>query len=192
MLTPAIFLDRDGTINYDPGYIKDPDEVRLLEGVSQGIRKLKEGFGFKIIVISNQAGISRGLMTIKDVEAVNSKINELLKLNGTSVDAFYFCPYHPEFDPPEKTKCRKPSPFMIFKASEEHKLDLNKSYMIGDKASDIEAGYNANIKTILILGSQSDDEISILHNQAKKPNFVTSNFTDACDFIIKDLSGGNT
>lgn len=192
MLNPAVFIDRDGTINFDPGYIKNPDEVYLLEGVAEGIRKLKDLFGFKIIVISNQAGVSKGLMTENDVELVNAKINELLKEQGTGIDAFYYCPYHPDNDPPEKTICRKPSPYMILKAASEHKIDLLKSYMIGDKVSDIEAGINAEVKTIFLNAGNIDDEISILHNQGKKPNFVAANFNEACDYIIHDFLGGNS
>ena len=192
MLQPAIFLDRDGTVNHDTGYVKNPQEVYLLEGVAEGIRKLKDYFGFKIVVISNQAGVSKGLMTIQDVLAVNDKINELLRDSETSIDAFYFCPFHPDYDPPEKAKCRKPSPFMILKAAEELKLNLDKSYMIGDKVSDVEAGVNAEIKTVFITAGAAKDEISILHNLEKKPNFVAANFKEACDFIIKDFSGGNT
>jgi len=145
----AIFLDRDGTINYDPGYIKDPGEVVILPGVAEGIRKLKVGFGFKIIVVSNQAGIAKGLMSHKDVEAVNRRILELLAKEKASVDAFYYCPFHPDFDPPEKTDCRKPSPFMIVKSAKDHEIDLSRSYMIGDKAIDVLSGINAGVKTIL-------------------------------------------
>ncbi len=191
-LKPAIFLDRDGTVNFDPGYIKNPDEVYLLEGVAEGIRKLKDGFGFKIIVISNQAGVSKGLMTIEDVEQINSKINELLKEKGTLIDAFYYCPFHPDNDPPEKSKCRKPSPQMIFKAAEEHSIDLSKSYMVGDRASDIEAGFNAKLKSVLLTNNNANDEISILQNLEKNPNFVAVNFNQACDFIINDYTGGNS
>ena len=191
MITRALFLDRDGTINHDPGYIKDPAQVVILSGVSEGIRKLKELYGFKIIVVSNQAGISKGLMAHEDVINVNAKINELLSSEGASIDAFYYCPFHPDNDPPEKTICRKPSPFMIVQAAEEHKISLSGSYMIGDKASDVECGLNAGVKSILLHGHSFDNEISTLHNLGKKPNFVAANFKDACDFIIKDLSGGN-
>ena len=187
----AIFLDRDGTINHDPGYIKDPSEITILLGVPEGIKKLKDNFGFKIIVISNQAGVSKGLMTIEDVDAVNLKINELLIKQGTSVDAFYYCPYHPDIDPPEKSICRKPSPLMIVQAAEEFKIDLSHSYMMGDKWSDVECGINAGVKTILLHSSTIEKEISALHNLGKKPNFTAANFSEACDFVIIDLSGGN-
>lgn len=187
----AIFLDRDGTINHDSGYIKDPSEIRLLSGVSAGIKKLKSEFDFITIVISNQAGISKGLMTDEDVKSINLRVNELLMLEGASIDAFYYCPYHPDNDPPEKTICRKPSPFMIVQAAEEHKINLSQSYMIGDKASDIECGINAEVKTILIVSDTFEKEISTLHNLEKKPNFTAANFEDACNFIINDISGGS-
>jgi len=187
----ALFLDRDGTINHDPGYIKDPAQVIILSGVIEGIKKLKDQFGFQIIVVSNQAGISKGLMTHSDVDNVNARINKLLLAEGTSIDAFYYCPFHPDNDPPEKTICRKPSPFMIVQAADEHKISLSGSYMIGDKASDIECGLDAGVKSILLRGGSFDNEISTLLNLGKKPNFVAANFKDACDFIIKDLSGGN-
>lgn len=184
MLSSAVFLDRDGTINYDPGYLKDPAKVILLDGVAEGIRKLKERFGFKIIVISNQAGVSKGLMTVQDVEAVNHKINELLSPQDAGIDAFYYCPFHPDFDPPERTICRKPSPQMILKAAEEHNIDLGGSFMIGDKISDVEAGINAGVKTIYLKTSlNSEEEISILINEGKKPNFVAANFNEAYDYI---------
>ena len=187
MLRRAVFLDRDGTINHDPGYIKDPNDVEILPGVPEGIRKLKEDFDFSIIVISNQAGVAKGLMTREDVNAVNNRINELLMIKGASIDAFYYCPYHPEFDPPEKSNCRKPSPFMIVQASKEHQIELNKSFMIGDKTSDVESGLNAGVKTILIGSPIFQNEISVLHNLGKKPNFVAANFQEACEFIIKDF-----
>lgn len=186
----AIFLDRDGTVNHDSGYIKDPSGVVLLPGVSEGIKKLKNEFGFKAIVVSNQAGVAKGIMTIADVEAVNVRINNLLKKNGAEIDAFYYCPFHPDFDPSEKSICRKPSPFMIVQAAEEHGIDLSKSYMIGDKASDIESGISAGVKTMLIIGEDNRNEISILHNLGKKPNFTAANFKEVCDFIINDFSGG--
>ena len=81
---------------------------------------------------------------------------------------------------------------MILRASEEHNIELKSSYIIGDKVSDIETGINANIKSVLLNINDTDDEISILHNHGKKPNFVAANFLEACDFIIKDFTGGNS
>lgn len=110
MRNHAVFLDRDNTINYDPGYLGDPDKVRLMEGVARGIKRLRDEYGFKIIVISNQSGIARKLITEEDVRSVNNRVNKLLRDEGAEIDAFYYCPYHPDFSPPEKCGCRKPSP----------------------------------------------------------------------------------
>jgi D,D-heptose 1,7-bisphosphate phosphatase len=190
MANRAVFCDRDGTLNHDPGYIKDPAEIKILDGVCEGLKKLKDEFGFKAIVVSNQAGISKGLMNDIDVQNVNNRINELLRNNGTSIDEFYYCPYHPDNDPPEKTICRKPSPFMIVQAIEKHKIDKTKSYMVGDKSSDVECGINAGVKTILLHSDSFEKEISTLHNLGKKPNFTAANFLEASNLIIDDISGG--
>ncbi len=185
----AVFLDRDGTINFDPGYLGDPNKVRLLPGVDTGIKFLRNDLNFKIIVVSNQSGITRGLISEADVKSVNSRINELLAEKNTRIDAFYFCPYHPEFDPPEKVKCRKPSPEMIFTAAEDFEIDLTQSYLVGDALSDIEAGNKAGVKTILLNNERKYDKINILHLGKKTPNFVATNFSDACTFIKNDLLG---
>ncbi len=187
MLTPAVFFDRDNTLNEDTGYLGNPEEVKLFEGVGVGIKKLKDEYGFRIIVISNQSGIARGIITENQVNMVNNKINQLLSEFSTSIDAFYFCPFHPDFDPPEKTLCRKPSPLLVFKAAEELELDLERSYFAGDMVTDIECGINAKLKTILIDYKNDEDKIISLKMKNKTPNFNTNNFLNACDFIINDF-----
>ena len=139
----ALFLDRDGTINIDTGYIRDSDNIELYPGVAEGIRNLKNKFDMKMIVISNQSGIARGIMSREDVDAVNRRINELLNSSETSIDAFYYCPYHPDFNNEDLASCRKPSPELVFLAAKEHDIDLKRSYFIGDKVSDVECGINA-------------------------------------------------
>lgn len=188
-MNKAIFLDRDGTINIDTGYIGNSNLVTLYPNVGKGIKKLKDEFGFKIIVISNQSGITRGLITSDDVDKVNNKINEILEKENTKVDAFYYCPYHPEYDSKEKCKCRKPSPHMVFTSARDYNIDLKKSYFIGDKVSDIECGLQAGLKTILLLNTITESEINQLHNSQKSPNFISENFSDAVDFIIHDING---
>ena len=187
----ALFLDRDGTLNFDPGYLGDPKLVELLPGVSKSLARLKNDFNFKLIVISNQSGISRGLISEKDVIAVNDRINKILEVDNVSIDAFYFCPFHPDFDPVEKCECRKPSPKMVFEAADDFNIDLSRSYFLGDSASDVLCGINAGVKTVLIKNTISEFEINNLHYGGNSPNFVAGNFNEACDFIIKDFEGGN-
>ena len=189
MKQKACFLDRDGTINYDPGYLGDPEKVKLLDGVAEGISLLKNSFNFKIIVVSNQSGISRGLISEDQVNAVNKKINRLLAAENAAIDDFYLCAYHPDFSEPKLTGCRKPSPEMILKAAEDHGIDLSGSYMAGDKATDVLCGKNAGVKTILIAGEETKKELKLLKIDNIYPNFVAANFSAACKFIIDDLSG---
>jgi len=190
-MIPAIFFDRDGTINKDPGYLGNPDLVELYENVAEGISELKKT-GFLIIVISNQSGIARGLISEENVKAVNQKINELLKqINGTCVDYFYYCPHHPEFSSEEDCKCRKPSPKLVLDAAKEHQIDLSKSYFAGDRFLDVECGNNAGIKSILIKSTLSEDEVNLWLNKNNNVNYIAKNFYDACKFILQDFNGGN-
>ncbi len=191
MANKAVFFDRDGTLNLDPGYLGNPDLVNLYPGVPEQISKLRNEFNFKIIVISNQSGIARGLITEKNVLEVNKKISELISGSGGKIDAFYYCPYHPDFSSKLDSECRKPSPQMVLKAAEEFNIDLKNSYFVGDSKVDIECGINAGLKTILIKNTLSDEEINILHKEGKSPNFVADNFIDACRFIYEDHIGGN-
>ena len=188
-MNKAIFLDRDGTINIDTGYIGDVNLVSLFPGVAEGIKKLKDQLGFIIIVISNQSGITRGLITSEDVDKVNNRINEILEISKTNIDVFYYCPFHPDYDSQEKCKCRKPSPKLVFESSEKFNVDLTKSYFAGDKVSDIECGKNAGIKTVLISNSLNEAEIIQLQNSQNSPNFVADDFLAFVDFIEKDSRG---
>jgi D-glycero-D-manno-heptose 1,7-bisphosphate phosphatase len=187
----AIFLDRDGTLNEDPGYLGDPDKVKLFPETGKALSILKNDLNFKLIVISNQSGVSRGLITKYAVESVNAKINELLEAYKVSIDAFYYCPYHPDFSSEEECSCRKPSPEMVFKAAKDFNIDLKGSYLIGDSASDMECGKNAGVKTILVRTGYGNDSFSTLQKENNFPTFVAKNILDACNYIMKDISGEN-
>ena len=187
----AIFLDRDGTLNEDPGYLGDPDKVKLYPGTGEALSILKNNLNFKLIVISNQSGIARKLITKENVEEVNSRINQLLKQFDVQIDAFYYCPFHPEFSSEDECTCRKPSPKMVNEAAQDFNIDLTKSYLIGDAVSDIECGYNSGVKTILVRTGYGNDSFSTLQKLNKIPTFTANNILDACDFIQKDFSGEN-
>ncbi|MBZ0200026.1 MAG: HAD-IIIA family hydrolase [Ignavibacteriaceae bacterium] len=188
-MTAAIFLDRDGTLNEDPGYLGNPDKVILYPGTGKALSNFKKQLGFKFIVISNQSGIARGLISIENVEAVNKKINVLLSNDDVQIDAFYYCPYHPEFSEIEKCGCRKPSPEMVFYAAKKENIDLTHSYFVGDSISDIECGINAGLKTVLVKTGCGKDSIYRLQKENKFPTFVADNISDACNFIYNDFKG---
>lgn len=189
MSNRAIFLDRDGTLNEDPGYLSNPEEVKLLPYVGDVLFRLKSNYKFLLIVISNQSGIARGLITKEQVESINEKVNVLLRDFKVSIDAFYYCPYHPEFGSEKESNCRKPSPQMIYQAADEHNIDLSNSFCIGDSVSDIECGLNAGVKTILIQTGLGKESLSILQNENKIPRFIAGNFLDAEKFIMNEISG---
>ena len=182
----AIFLDRDGTLNEDPGYISDPAKLILFPETGEALSLLKK-YGFLLIIISNQSGVARGLMNKHDVEAVNDKLNLLLSEYKVKIDAFYYCPAHPDFSTPEECECRKPSPKLVFEAAEEFEIDLSKSYLIGDAISDILCGKNAGLKTILIKTGKGKESFSILQKENNFPTFVADNLLQASNFILGDI-----
>jgi len=150
----AVFLDRDGTIIEDVGYPRERSKVKFLPRVSKAIKLLNEN-GFRVIVITNQAGVARGYFTEETVREINRYVQESLTKQGAFIDMIYYCPHHIEGIIEEYSKecyCRKPNPGMIEQAVHEFGIDLKNSFVIGDKISDIEAGQRAGCKTILLAG----------------------------------------
>jgi D-glycero-D-manno-heptose 1,7-bisphosphate phosphatase len=141
--SPAVFLDRDGTIIHDADYCSDPKQVHVFEGAPEALRRLKRK-GYKLIIITNQSGIGRGFFTLEQYRAVETEV--LRQLGPGLIDANYFCP-----DPPEQpSKCRKPAPGMILEAARDHHVDLARSFFVGDKEIDAECGRNAGVRTIRV------------------------------------------
>lgn len=152
MSAPAVFFDRDGTLMEEVYYCGDPAKVRVYAGVSAGLRRLKEA-GFRTFIVSNQSGIGRGLITEQQYRAVQAEL--LTQIGEGLIDASYFCPDAPG----TPSARRKPEPGMVLEAAAEFDVDLARSYMIGDKAADVECGKRAGVKTILVLtgyGAEQD------------------------------------
>lgn len=189
MSSKALFLDRDGTINYDPGYLGDPEKVKLIEGAGEALARLQQGYNYRLIVVSNQSGVARGMISTADVEAVNKRIASLLKADGAEIDRFYYCPHHPDYSSAEESICRKPSPAMILQAVQDYDIDVEQSFMIGDSDKDVLCGMNAGVKTVLVLTGNGREAFSVLHKQNKLPNFVAENLVDASKAIEKEFYG---
>jgi D-glycero-D-manno-heptose 1,7-bisphosphate phosphatase len=148
--SPAIFIDRDGTIMEDRDYCSHPKDVRIFPGVIEALRRLKSQ-GFKLIIITNQSGIGRGLFTLDQYRAVEAEV--LRQLGDGLVDGTYYCP-----DPPgQHSNCRKPAAGMVVKATRDHPIDLSRSFLIGDKEVDVECAHNAGVRAIRVrTGIQCD------------------------------------
>ncbi len=152
-MKPAVFLDRDGTINEDVGYPRRLEEIRIFPESFKAVRLLNE-VGFYVIVITNQSAIGRGLMTEKDLQVIHSQMKEIFLSQGARIDAFYYCPHWINSSDPTYSlacSCRKPGIALGQKAAFEFNLDLKKSFTIGDKLEDILFGHRLGTKSILVL-----------------------------------------
>jgi D-glycero-D-manno-heptose 1,7-bisphosphate phosphatase len=144
---PAVFLDRDGTVIEEVGHLGEPERVVILPGVPEALRRLSAA-GFALVLVTNQAGVARGLFTEEDVAAVNGRTAELLAAEGVSLDGVYHCPHHPDFTGP--CDCRKPEPGMLRSAAKDLDLDLAGSWMVGDHPSDAGAARAAGARPIIV------------------------------------------
>ena len=152
-MNKALFLDRDGVINEDTGYVYLPEDFRFIDGIFELCRTAQE-LGYHVIVITNQAGIARGYYTQEDFRRLNEWMLMEFKNQGAAITAVYYCPYHPEHgigEYKQDSYDRKPNPGMILRAGDEYSIDLSRSVLIGDKDSDIEAGRRAGVGRIMAL-----------------------------------------
>lgn len=183
----AIFIDRDGVINEDIGYIYRIEDIKIPKDVPQSLKKFKE-MGFLLIVISNQPVIARGLATEEMIKNMNKEINNKIKTkSGVFIDRFYFCPHHPNANVEAYRKlceCRKPGTGMILQAAKDFDIDLKNSYMVGDRISDIIAGKNAGCTTFLVESKYNHKKIEGNdYDMNTKPDFIINNLNDVIDLI---------
>jgi D-glycero-D-manno-heptose 1,7-bisphosphate phosphatase len=146
-LRPALFLDRDGTINVDTVHVSRPDTLRLIPGAAAAIARVNAA-GVPVIVVSNQSGIGRGLFTVDEYEQVRARIDELLAAEGARVLATYYCPHSPDAEPP--CECRKPGAALYRAAAAEHGIDLARSWYVGDRLRDIQPARTFGGRGILV------------------------------------------
>lgn len=180
-MTPAVFLDRDGTIIYDRNYLSSPDQVKLYSYAADSINKLRAA-GFKIIVVTNQSGIARKMFTEKDLAKVHKKFLALLKEQGAKIDGLYYCPHIDD----DKCVCRKPNTGMALQAAKEHNIDLKKSYVVGDSVRDYILGNNFGGKGVLVLTGHGRKQVLKVKKEKTKPLAVCLNLKQAARLIIYD------
>lgn len=179
----AIFLDKDGTLIYDIPYNDDPHLIILEPDLIKGLKTLQEN-GFKLVIITNQAGVALGYFPENRLLTIKSKIEGLVEEEGIRFSGFYYCPHHPNAVVPRYKKactCRKPQPGLILRAAQELKIDLSRSWMVGDILNDVEAGNRAGCRTVLIdNGHEKDWEVS----EKRVPDLLARNINEAAELIL--------
>jgi D-glycero-D-manno-heptose 1,7-bisphosphate phosphatase len=153
---PAVFLDRDGTLNVEKNYLYKREDWEWIDGARESIKRFSDA-GYAVVVISNQAGIARGMYQPEDVDNLHQLVQEDLEKIGTKIDAFFYCPHHPDFG--SSCECRKPSPMMLTEAAHLMNIRLKDSWMIGDRLIDVECGKNAGVHSILVKTGYGKSEL---------------------------------
>ena len=189
MTRAAAFLDRDGTIIDDVGYLRDLSQIDLLPWSADSIRQLNEA-GYLVVVVTNQSGVARGYFDEAHVRATHAAIDAALAARGARIDAYYFCPHHPEAASPRYggvCDCRKPASGLLLRAARDLAIDLSRSYMVGDWWRDVQAGRAAGTRTVLIRSGRS-----AAHQPAQpdmpRPDAILNNLMEAAAWILRSSS----
>jgi D-glycero-D-manno-heptose 1,7-bisphosphate phosphatase len=192
MGTPAVFLDRDGTINQEAGYIQDLANLRLIQGAAGAIARLNQR-GVPVILATNQSGPARGYYPEAWVHALHQKLAELLAQEGAHLDDVFYCPHLPAAEGgmvepyARDCDCRKPETGMLDAASSKHHVDLKRSYMIGDKATDVEVGQRAGCRSVLLRSGYGERVLAGDYQWPVKPDHVADTLVDAIDWVLAEL-----
>ena len=176
---PAAFLDRDGTIIRDTEYLRDPDQVELLPGAAVAIRRLNDA-GWPVIVVTNQSGIARGLLTEQDYERVRMRVDKLIGAESAKIDASYHCPHHPDITGP--CDCRKPGVKLYRDAAEAHDLDTKRSWYVGDRLRDVAPGDHFGGRSVMLLVESTPDADRV----AAANRRTAASLAEAVDMILAE------
>lgn len=201
----AVFLDRDGTITEEVGYVDDLMKFRLMEHSAEAIRLLNAQ-GLKVIVVTNQSGVARGFFPESHVHAVHQRLGELLSAEGARLDGIYYCPHHPTEGQGAYTHpcdCRKPEPGLLYEAGKEHGVQLSRSFVVGDKLSDMALAHRVGSKGVLVLTGYGREELKGVHGSQftamnheprtmneETPDFVAEDLLKAAHWIVSQLGSG--
>jgi len=183
----AVFLDRDGTICEEVGYLNSIHQMRLIPQAGEAVKLLNQK-GFKVVVITNQSGVARGYFPESILKEVHGEMIRLLREEGAYLDAIYYCPHHPsEGFPPyiQECHCRKPAIGLLLKAAEDLDLDLSSCYMIGDHISDVECGQRIGGKTILLLTGHGAEAMAKIESCSQPPSYIAADLYEAIHWILQ-------
>jgi D-glycero-D-manno-heptose 1,7-bisphosphate phosphatase len=179
----AVFLDRDGTISEDVGYLKDASHFRMFPFAADAIRRLNDAT-LPVIVITNQSGVGRGFFSESAVRTVHELMRKQLLEGGARVDAIYYCPHTSDDD----CECRKPKPGMLAQAAREHHLDLRRSFVVGDRYGDVQAAHNVGARGILLRTGYGEAELaSDAKTWSTPPDLIADDLRAAVDWILREV-----
>lgn len=185
-MNKAVFLDKDGTVIEEANYLSHYKDLKLLPHSAEAIRMLNEA-GYKVIVISNQAGVARGYCGEDMLQAIDKTLQKELLNRGAFVNAIYYCPHHPEhgcYPYRQVCTCRKPHTGLVEQAAKEYNIDLKSSYFVGDHANDVKTGHNAGTKAVFVMTGHGKEELEEV-NQNHKPDHVAQDLLEAVKWILK-------
>jgi D-glycero-D-manno-heptose 1,7-bisphosphate phosphatase len=190
-LRPAIFLDRDGTVTDEVGYINHVSRAKIYPYAAEAVRMLKST-GLPVIIVTNQSGVGRGYFTEEIVSQVHQMVRDTLQAAGTSVDAFYYCPHHPGAvvaSYRQECRCRRPGTGMPEEAAERFGIDLGASYVVGDTYRDMQMGFSIGARTVLLMTGYGRGEYEYRRaGWARMPDLIAENLLEAAKLILQDLN----
>ncbi len=179
----AVFLDRDGTINEDKGYINHPDRIELIPRSAEAINRLNKE-GILSIIVTNQSGVARGYFKEELLPIMNRRLEDLLKEKKAQIDAIYYCHHHPD----DNCSCRKPRSGMLKKAAEEFNLNLKDCFVVGDKYTDVVLGHNVGAKSVLVLTGYGKGQWEYDRQEWENgPDYVAEDLYEAVSWILKEV-----
>ncbi len=176
----GVFVDRDGTINREVHYLSKPEQLELLPGAGEAIRRLNQ-LGLKVVVVTNQSGVARGFLSERVLDQIHDLLKELLAAHDAHLDGIYYCPEMPD----SGSACRKPETGMMEKAAQDLDIDLERSYVVGDMAIDVEMGQRAGAKVILVLTGYGQEAL----DKGIQADFVARDLMEAVGWIESHLKG---
>lgn len=184
----VVFVDRDGTVNREVAYLSRARDLELLPGAAEALQRLRRA-GYRVVVVSNQSGVARGYFTLRRMKKINRRLRKMLRRAGVKLDGLYACPWHEEGRSGPFCRShpwRKPAPGMLLEAARRFGADLTRSWMIGDRAGDIQAGQAAGCRTILVrtgYGMAADEAC-----RDTPPEYISADLADAADLILREVS----